>query len=150
MYIYELTRYAILCSERDNQGQALELLMKAEVFYHDQRVNESLAPLEPNSLLGLLDSLNPESSKEMFTYVLFYLGQVRSSIITACSEGLVISTVIKLGKSFLLSNFYRHTKSKVKKNEPSSTCTWFSEGSWRRETLIILHGAQTRPEWHLF
>lgn len=78
MYIYELTRYAILSSERDKQEKALEVLKKTEEFYHENGTTENLPPPEPNSLLGMLDSLNAESSKDMFTYVLFYLGQVCS------------------------------------------------------------------------
>lgn len=80
MYIYELTRYAILCSERDNQTKALEFLKKAEAYYHENCTAENLQPpLDPSSLLGMLDSLNSETSKDMFTYVLFYLGQVREN-----------------------------------------------------------------------
>ncbi|ODM97038.1 KIF1-binding protein [Orchesella cincta] len=75
MLIYELTRYAILCSERDNQEKALELLRKAEVFYHDNKAQESLPPIPSGTRLSQLDDLNSESSKDMFTYVLFYLGQ---------------------------------------------------------------------------
>lgn len=75
MLIYELTRYAILSSERDNQDKALALLKKAEGFYHDNNAQESLPPV-PSGRLSQLDDLNSESSKDMFTYVLFYLGQV--------------------------------------------------------------------------
>lgn len=75
MLIYEYTRYAILCSERDNQDKALELLKTAEVFYHDSKAQESLPPVPSGTKLSQLDDLNSESSKDMFTYVLFYLGQ---------------------------------------------------------------------------
>lgn len=77
MLIYELTRYAILCSERDNQDKALSLLKKAESFYHDNKAQESLPPVPAGTRLAHLDDLNSESSKDMFTYVLFYLGQVQ-------------------------------------------------------------------------
>ncbi len=79
MLIYELTRYAILCSERDNQDKALAFLKKAEAFYHDNNAQESLPPVSSGTRLSQLDDLNSESSKDMFTYVLFYLGQVRLS-----------------------------------------------------------------------
>ena len=76
MLIYELTRYAILCSERDDQEKALCLLKRAEEFYHSHDSQDIEAPTGFSPLLSELDSLNPQKSSEMFTYVLFYLGQV--------------------------------------------------------------------------
>ncbi len=78
MLIYELTRYAILCSERDDQVLALTLLKRAEEFYHTHESGDTEVPIGSSTLLifNELDSLNPQKSSEMFTYVLFYLGQV--------------------------------------------------------------------------
>lgn len=77
MLIYELTRYAILCSERDNQEKALALLTRAEEFYHKQGGKDNLQITSRKwPILIDLDSLNSQSSFEMFVYVLFYLGQV--------------------------------------------------------------------------
>ena len=70
MLIYELTRYAILCSERDNQEKALALLTRAEEFYHTKGGKDTIqVSSEEWPLLGALDSLNPQWSSEMFVYV---------------------------------------------------------------------------------
>jgi len=78
MLIYEWTRYAILWSQRDDQEKALEFLKKAEVFYHSNKNNKGFdsSGTTTKSILQAINSLNSESSKDMFTYVLFYLGQV--------------------------------------------------------------------------
>jgi len=82
MLVYELTRYAILCSERDNQDKALSLLKRAEEYYHTHASKEVEIPSGYGTILSELDSLNPQKSYDMFTYVLFYLGQVEPWTIT--------------------------------------------------------------------
>lgn len=78
MLMYELTRYAILCSERENQDKALELLRRAEEFYHKELGPDTQGKItvKKDTPFGMLNSLNSESAIDMFTYVLFYLGQV--------------------------------------------------------------------------
>ena len=79
MYLYELTRYAILCSERENQQKALELLKRAEEFYHTEKAAQGKILIKKDTPFGMINSINSESAHDMFTYVLFYLGQVISN-----------------------------------------------------------------------
>ncbi|CAG7824864.1 unnamed protein product, partial [Allacma fusca] len=53
MHIYEHIRFAIVCSERDKQHEALELLMKAEELYHQFKTEETSVSLEHYPILGI-------------------------------------------------------------------------------------------------